>query len=910
MIGLIISKSSNPPISRCFVKGSRFFNSFQPLAASAALLFGARPADGANLLANSSFESNSGQAVPAGWTYFAPPTLPGGTEDYWIVDTNSVGCSHMAPNSGTFFWKEWFAFHNGTNNVAGIYQTLGSSPGATYQASGWLATSSCDQLGGDCLTWLQVEFLNASSNALALYKSAQFSANVAVDTWVQFQVTNACDLSHPVATGDPYFTTYAITGHVNQLVAPPGTALVRYRYCYLTATNEGGSSFFDDAALNQASGSVPPLISNLFPLNMIFVNPGDGLSFNVSSPSGYTINASGIHLTLNGTDVSASLGVTGSSSSKTVTYSGLQSNTTYNASISVTDVSNLTSTASSYFETTWVGIPPIVYLWEAEDFDFTNGLYIDNPALCAAAGNPACYYGKVGNEGVDEHLVGNAPSHFYRPDDAIGIAPSGDYTRKDHYVAGVEDYAINPFNGVSGGDSEWLNYTRDWPNGSFWVIGRVSTDVGLSGTNTLSLVNPDSSTTDLGTFSINGGQAWTAFQNVFLKDTNGNNVVVTLNGKATLRVTSGGNLLPGFFALVAGQVDLPNLSNLYPTGARPFEYTNTLSFNVSTTGGATFAANAIAVNLDGYDVSANLNITGSTTVKNVVYPALMPNAIHVAIITATNSLGHGIRVTNRFDTFDENNYMVEAEDFDFNGGQFVDPWQPDAYSGLGATTNIDFQHTTLDGQNPFGIYRSDGIPEDKLGTHDYLRQAFILAIDYVLTFFAGNDWANYTRVYPAGSFYVYGRFSGGGPFTMYLDQVVSGATTPNQVTKRLGQWTAVGKDYVTFQWVPLTDSGQAAPVAIKLNGQTTLRITTAGDCNPNYFMLVPATGISLTAARQGNNTVISFPTLNGANYRVFYRTDLNSASWVLLTSVLGNGSVKSVSDPLTPTRRFYRVVAP
>jgi hypothetical protein len=115
---------------------------------------------------------------------------------------------------------------------------------------------------------------------------------------------------------------------------------------------------------------------------------------------------------------------------------------------------------------------------------------------------------------------------------------------------------------------------------------------------------------------------------------------------------------------------------------------------------------------------------------------------------------------------------------------------------------------------------------------------------------------------------------------------------------------------VTFQWVPLTDSGQAAPVAIKLNGQTTLRVTTAGDCNPNYFMLVPATGISLTTARQGNNIFVSFPTQNGANYRVFYRTDLNAGIWVLLTSVLGNGSVKTVTDPLTPTRRFYKVVAP
>ena len=252
--------------------------------------------------------------------------------------------------------------------------------------------------------------------------------------------------------------------------------------------------------------------------------------------------------------------------------------------------------------------------------------------------------------------------------------------------------------------------------------------------------------------------------------------------------------------------------------------------------------------------------------------------------------------------------MVEAEDFDFNGGQFIDPWSPDAYQGQGATTNVDFRHTMLDGEQ--FSYRADGIPEDRLGTHDYLRQEFFFATDYVLTFFAGGDWANYTRNYPAGSYYVYGRFSGGGLFTMYLDQVTSGTGTVNQATRRLGQWTAVGKDYVTYDWVPLTDGGTNAPTPIKLNGLGTLRITTDGFCNPNFFMLVPAKGISLSAARSGSNFVLSFPTQAGTSYRVFYRTSLTTGNWVLLTTVLGDGSVKSINDPATGGPRFYKVEAP
>src|ERR1019366_1736334 len=411
------------------------------------------------------------------------------------------------------------------------------------------------------------------------------------------------------------------------------------------------------------------------------------------------------------------------------------------------------------------------------------------------------------------------------------------------------------------------------------------------------------------------GRGWTTYDNVYLEDSNGNNANIILNGKATLRVTSypGGNLLPGFFMLVAAQLDLPILSGMYPTGTHPFEYTNTFSFTV-TAFGSSFPTNGIRLNLDGNDVSSNLVITGSASTKNVVLPGLLPNAIHVAILSVTNSLGHGILVTNHFDTFSEANYMVEAEDFDYGGGQYIANWVPDAYADYNgpypATTNIDFQHISL--ADEVFNYRAVGIPQDLLAKHDWVRSSFkdALASDYVLVFFAGTDWANYTREYPAGSFYAYIRSSGDGPFSMYLDQVVSGAGTVNQVTKRLGHFGGVGKDYITFAWVPLTDNGLAAPAVVKLNSVTTLRLTTDGNCNPNYFMLVSASGITLTARASAGNTVLSFPSQTGVAYRVFYRTNLTAGNWTLLTSVLGNGAVKSVSDPSTGTSRFYRVTAP
>jgi hypothetical protein len=874
---------------------------FALLLLAAGLLLTASQAQAANLLVNPGFDQIAlpHPAIPSGWTRFAPPTAQ--------AYGNYANEGNSTNQSGSLHFKEWGACYNGTNNAAGIYQDLSSAPGSTYQASGWFFTGA-DTLGADCYVWIEVSFLGSSNNLLALYKSDAFNAGVGVGDWFQYQVNHACSISSPVSIGDPFFNTYTITGSVSQLVAPVGTATVRYRFVYVQAASEGGSCYFDSAVLNLVSGPPPPAINNLFPLNMIFVNPGDGISFNVSSSSGSSINNNAIGLVVNGINVSGSVAISGSATNKNVSYHGLQSNTTYTASITVTDTFNLTASANTYFETTWVGVPPILYLWEAEDFDFTNGLYYDNPALCNTIGSPNCYFGTVGVEGVDEHSSGTALNHVYRPDDAVGTLISGDFARKDHAVADVFDYRIDPFN-----TDMWLNYTRDWSTNTYWVIGRLSTDVGLNGSLIFSVVNPDTTTTDLGTFTINGGLGWSTFENVYLKDTNGNNALVTLSGKQTLRVTSVGNLLPNFFMLVTAQADLPQLSNLYPTGTHPFEYTNTFSFTVTALG-SSFPVNSIKLNLDGNDVSASLVITGSASIKNVVFPSLLPNAIHVAIIAVTNALGHGILVTNRFDTFSEANYTVEAEDFDYGGGQYISAsdWFPDAYEDfLGpypAVTNIDFQHISLNGE--VFNYRSVGIPQDNVGVHDWLRTSFLGSQDFVLVFFAGTDWANYTREYPAGNFYVYIRSSGDGPFSMYLDQIVSGAGTVNQGTKRLGHFGGVGKDYNTYDWVPLTDDGLAAPAVVKLNGVTTLRLTTAGNCNPNYFMLVPASGITLSAARSGSNVSITFPTQAGATYRVFYRANLTTGNWILLTTMLGDGTGKSVSDPTTGSQRFYKVTSP
>src|ERR1043166_8948296 len=126
-----------------------------------------------NILVNPGFEQNSGHTIPSGWTRFAPPTAQA-FGNYWVEVSNATVQAH----SGVLYFKEWGACYNGTNNVAGIYQNLSSAPGSIYQASGWFYTRSSDVMGADCYVWMEVSFLGATSNLLALYKSASFSAGI------------------------------------------------------------------------------------------------------------------------------------------------------------------------------------------------------------------------------------------------------------------------------------------------------------------------------------------------------------------------------------------------------------------------------------------------------------------------------------------------------------------------------------------------------------------------------------------------------------------------------------------------------------------------------------------------------------------------------------------------------------
>jgi beta-glucanase (GH16 family) len=233
----------------------------------------------ANILTNSGFET----ANLASWTTF------GG---------NNFSESGGNPHGGVNFYKVFGQFPNpGALNFTGIYQDNPSIPGATYSADGWTYSDSADSGGihGQDAVWVEVSFRDGSKNALALYRSIVVNgANIAgfggLDTWFDLQITNQCSFTNPSGLILPPGT---VTNTVTSLVAPAGTAFVRYQVVFEQGPdNANGSMYFDDLTLNNGTvvTAPPPATTNW---NIVWDDEFNGTSINTNIWSFETGNNDG-----------------------------------------------------------------------------------------------------------------------------------------------------------------------------------------------------------------------------------------------------------------------------------------------------------------------------------------------------------------------------------------------------------------------------------------------------------------------------------------------------------------------------------------------------------------------------------------------------------------------------------------
>lgn len=113
-------------------------------------------------------------------------------------------------------------------------------------------------------------------------------------------------------------------------------------------------------------------------------------------------------------------------------------------------------------------------------------------------------------------------------------------------------------------------------------------------------------------------------------------------------------------------------------------------------------------------------------------------------------------------------------------------------------------------------------------------------------------------------------------------------------------WTQLGAVSVAMTDPVLVGAG----VNSHRNGQVAEAIFS------NFEILAVATPPTLVNSSYAGGTFsASFQTEAGFSYRVQFKDDLNAAAWTELTIIVGDGSVKSITD-IAGGHRFYRVVTP
>jgi hypothetical protein len=383
---------------------------------------------------------------------------------------------------------------------------------------------------------------------------------------------------------------------------------------------------------------------------------------------------------------------------------------------------------------------------------------------------------------------------------------------------------------------------------------------------------------------------------------------------------------PSFFlfeAAIAWALNKPQptkIRDLTPAGGSYFSTNTTISFTVDklTAAGSAVASGNIQLRLNGSNVIANATITDGGTNWVVTYTnALKINTAYSVVASATAADGGFSARMATIDTFDQNNFSFEAEDFNFGGGMFftniipchpfpVGSVQDDCYFDRVGFTNIDkfevnFTAPAIPVTNEVYRFGTGATREEFVDTFltpdPTLRQKYITAAlpDYEVRNIAINEWLNYTRTYPTGTFNIYARVSSAGAMTVQMDLVSGDATTTNQTPlTKLGRFVKPSGS-AGYELVPLTDDSGQNMLAVEFDGSIqTIRVTAlSAGFLPNFYMFVR----SASAVNQPPTVAVLTPT-NGTVYA--------EGQMVTLTaSTTDDGSVTNVqyfagtAEPLT-----------
>ena len=310
-------------------------------------------------------------------------------------------------------------------------------------------------------------------------------------------------------------------------------------------------------------------------------------------------------------------------------------NTIYHGQIVVLDSAGRGTTNNWVFDTFSTNGTLTI---EAEDYNYTNGLFMDNPPVSGfmadgetqVQGNGIGYLDLAGTRGVDyfDHNGSldsddkpNANLNQYRLHDGVetlqDVRSVRDTPRQKHIKAGVPDFEVSQTRA-----GEWLNYTRTFPGNTWDVYLRASAqakqdvrlDEIISGSKTTNQAKAL-----LGTFLVPNTGSSTRFRYVPLTDAVGNPQPLQLAGVRTLRLTglAANNDLQLNYLLFVPRTNAP-VSRPWVASASPSPDAVKVDPQptvrvVILNRGTEVSSNTIQLRFDGANVTKAVNISRTTT---------------------------------------------------------------------------------------------------------------------------------------------------------------------------------------------------------------------------------------------------------------------------------------------------------
>ena len=302
----------------------------------------------------------------------------------------------------------------------------------------------------------------------------------------------------------------------------------------------------------------------------------------------------------------------------------------------------------------------------------------------------------------------------------------------------------------------------------------------------------------------------------------------------------------------------PVIADVYPVASSNYINTNErLSFIVNDD--QELEPSGVSVHLNGikYTTANGLKAIPNGKILEVSLGGLRKDENYHAILEAVDAEGQKDIRNLYFDTFNSNSFVIEMEDFNFDGGEFIDSpivipefdeegdlnWEDNSYQATEGYVDIDYFDNNADLDPASHRYR----PNDGVVTTpalDLLREKFVDAggnekgvVDFSIAEIEEGEWLNYTRTFPAGDYRVYLRQA---QFTIAsatstLELVTSATDEEEQTTEIIG--TFLGSDSgVQYRNVALTNDSGDQLITLNLAGETTLRLKQSTTDTQDFYL--------------------------------------------------------------------------